>query len=63
MTKDYIITYRSNEHYEVLGWVRAESLEEAKEVVQKNLSEQIEKYGVTDVMIAEWSNGESIRLK
>ncbi|MDD2245335.1 MAG: hypothetical protein PHR13_12105 [Dysgonamonadaceae bacterium] len=61
MIKDYIITYRSLEHYEVLGWVRAESMEEAKKEA-KNFSEQIKKYGVKNMMIAEWNNGESISL-
>ena len=61
MIKDYIITYRSLEHYEVLGWVRAESMEEAKKEA-KNFSEQIKKYGARNMMIAEWNNGESISL-
>lgn len=61
MTKDYIITYRSLEHYEVLGWIRAESMQEAKQEI-KNFSEQIKKYGVKNVMIAEWKNGESVFL-
>jgi len=61
MIKDYIITYRSLEHYEVLGWVRAESMEEAKKEA-KNFSEQIKKYGARNMMIAEWNNGESIFL-
>ncbi|MDD3032344.1 MAG: hypothetical protein PHO58_04360 [Bacilli bacterium] len=62
MIKDYIVTYRSREHYEVLGWLRAESLEDAKSMVNNKFKDQIKKYGVVDAMIAEWGNSDNIHL-
>lgn len=62
MIKDYIITYRSPEHYEVLGWVRAKTMEEAKEKVRIELKDQIEKYGAIDVMIAEWKDADHFSI-
>jgi len=63
MIKDYIVTYRSSEHYEVLGWVRAETREDAKEIARVELKEQIEKYGAIDVMIAEWRDADHFSIK
>ncbi|MFA7141756.1 MAG: hypothetical protein WC157_00430 [Candidatus Paceibacterota bacterium] len=62
MTNEYIITYKSFEHYEVLGWVRAETLEEAKIKASKELEREIRKYGVIDAMIAEWRNADNIHF-
>lgn len=53
-TKEYIVTYRSLEHYEVLGWIEAESLEEAKKKAKKTLSREAKHYSVADAEIAEW---------
>ena len=33
--KEYVVIYQSQEHYEVLGYARAASLEEAKEKAQQ----------------------------
>ncbi len=52
--KDYIITYRSQEHYEVLGWVEADSLEDAKKKAKKTLSREAKYYSVPEAEIAEW---------
>lgn len=52
--KDYIITYRSQEHYEVLGWVRAFSLEEAVCKAKQELNGAMDRYGVVNATIAEW---------
>lgn len=58
--KEYIITYRSQEHYEVLGWVIASSMKEAKKRAQKELLEKVRQYNVVEAKIAEWKNGENI---
>ncbi len=52
--KEYIVTYRSLEHYEVLGWVEAESLEEARKKAKKSLAKEAKHYSVADAEIAEW---------
>ena len=62
MINDYIITYRSFEHYEVLGWIKASSLEEAKNKANKEFEQEIKKYGVMDAMIAEWKNADNIHF-
>ncbi len=60
--KNFIVTYRSDEHYEVLGWVMAHNLEEAKEKAKEVLKGEINKYGVVDAMIAEWGNSDNIHF-
>jgi hypothetical protein len=52
--KEYIITYRSNEHYEVLGWVRAPSADKALKKARVEFKDDIEKYGIINATIAEW---------
>ena len=52
--KEYILTYKSQEHFEVLGWVRAKSLEEAKKIAQIQLLIEAKRYNVTEAEIAEW---------
>jgi len=44
--KEYILTYKSQEHFEVLGWVRAKSLEEAKKIAQIQLLIEAKRYNV-----------------
>lgn len=61
--KSYIITYRSSEHYEVLGWVSASSREEAIKKAKVDLKEEIMRYGVEDAVIAEWKGLINISLK
>lgn len=63
MLNEYIITYKSIEHYEVLGWIQAESLDDAKQKVSEKFSDEIKKYGIIDATIAEWKNGDNIHLK
>lgn len=58
--KEYIITYRSQEHYEVLGWVRASSIEEAKKKAQGRLLKEAGYYKVSEAKIAEWKEGDNI---
>jgi hypothetical protein len=52
--KEYIIIYRSEEHYEVLGWVKAVSVKDAVKKAGKELKKDILRYGVADASIAEW---------
>ena len=56
--KEYVITYRSHEHYEVLGWVTAASAGEAIEKARTELKSEIERYGVQDAFVAEWRASE-----
>ena len=51
--REYIITYKSEEHFEVLGWVRAKSLEEAKKVAQIQLLTEAKRYNVAEAEITE----------
>lgn len=60
--KEYIITYRSNEHYEVLGWVKAASASQAFKKARKELKAEIERYGVINATVGEWRGVENIRL-
>ncbi|MFA6383882.1 MAG: hypothetical protein WCY10_00765 [Candidatus Omnitrophota bacterium] len=60
--KDYIVTYRSNEHYEVLGWVRASTARAAVNKARRELKSEIDRYGVINATIAEWRGVENIRL-
>jgi hypothetical protein len=52
--KEYIIIYRSLEHFEVLDWVEAESMEEAKKKAKKELIREANHYSVAEADIAEW---------
>lgn len=58
--KDYAVIYKSKEHYEVLGFVRAGSIEEAKENAVKLLEYEADYYGVRHAMIFEISKGAEI---
>lgn len=58
--KEYIIIYESEEHYEVLGYVRASSLEEAKKKAQEELLEEARYYNVTEAEIDEIANYDQI---
>jgi len=51
--KEYVIIYESEEHYEVLGYIRASSLKEAKEKAQKELLDEARYYSVTNAEIDE----------
>lgn len=58
--KEYIVIYHSEEHFEVLGFVKADSLQEARNKVRKELSKEAKHYSVTDAEIAETQNWEEI---
>lgn len=62
MLNEYIITYKSIEHYEVLGWVQAKSLEDAKKEALKKFKNEIKRYGIVDATIAEWKNGDNVHF-
>lgn len=51
--KEYVIIYQSEEHYEVLGYVKANSLEEAKKKAQVELLEEAKYYEVKEAEIDE----------
>ncbi len=51
--KEYIIVYKSEEHFEVLGYVRAPSLEEAKKRAQFKLLPEAKYYSVSEATINE----------
>ena len=61
--KEYILTYKSQEHFEVLGWVRAKSLEEAKKVAQIQLLTEAKRYNLTEAEIAEWGENSIVSFK
>ncbi|MDD3399526.1 MAG: hypothetical protein WC919_02460 [Candidatus Paceibacterota bacterium] len=58
--KEYIIIYKSLEHFEVLGFVEAASMEEARALAQNNLLEEAKKYKVAEAEIAELNNLDKI---
>lgn len=58
--KEYVIIYKSLEHFEVLGFVKANSLAEAKAKVKKELLEEAKHYNVTEAEIAELKDLEQI---
>ncbi len=58
--KEYVVIYQSQEHFEVLGFVKADSLEEAKEIVQKELLDGAKHYKVAEAEIAELKDLEKI---
>jgi len=62
LQKEFIITYRSREHYEVLGWVKASSLKKAKEKAKKELIEDTTRYHVPEAQIGEYKGIETIVL-
>ncbi|XOB40307.1 MAG: hypothetical protein ACKKMR_03290 [Candidatus Nealsonbacteria bacterium] len=60
--KEYIITYKSREHYEVLGWVIASSLKEAKSKARQKLLKEAKYYNVSEAEIGEWKDGDNIHF-
>ena len=61
--KEYILTYKSEEHFEILGWVRAKSLEEAKKIAQIQLLTEAKRYNVTEAEMAEWGENSIVPFK
>ena len=53
LLKKYIVVYRSQEHYEVLGHVRALNMKEAIFRAQKSLEGQAKLYEVEEATIEE----------
>jgi len=62
LQKEFIITYRSQEHYEVLGWVKAPSLKKAKEKAKKELIEDANRYHISEAQIGEYKGKETVFL-
>jgi hypothetical protein len=60
--KEYVIIYRSEEHYEVLGYVSAPSIEEAKKRAQVKLIPEAKYYTVSEAEIVEISNIDKINF-
>jgi len=60
MKKEYIVIYRSQEHFEVLGWVSAENMEAARVTALSALSTEAGHYDVSDAEIAEYIGPETI---
>ena len=58
--KEYVVIYQSQEHFEVLGFVSASSIEEAKSVTQEKLLNEAKHYNVTEAEIAELKDLEKI---
>ena len=58
--KEYIVTYRSREHFEVLGWIAASSIKEAKKKAQQELLKEAKYYNVPEAEIGEWKGGDTI---
>jgi len=51
--KEYAVIYRSEEHYEVLGFVNADSLSEAESKAQEQLLKEAKYYNVAEAEIVE----------
>ena len=49
----YVIIYQSQEHHEVLGYVEADSIDEAIKCAKKELETEAKFYEVEDARIAE----------
>lgn len=60
--KGYIVTYRSQEHFEVLGWVWAKNRIEARKKAYEDLKDDIKKYNVSIAEIAEYKDPEELFL-
>jgi len=58
--KDYVVVYKSHEHYEVLGFVRAHSMKKAQKKAKKSLAYESKWYGIENAMVFEITNGSEI---
>jgi len=56
----YIITYQSQEHYEVLGYVEAENIDDAIKYAEENLKTEAKFYEVGEAKIAKLGNEKPI---
>ncbi len=53
--KEYIVVYQSQEHMEVLGYIKASSIEKAIKLAQTKLLPEAKYYDVTEAEISEIS--------
>jgi len=60
LLKRYIVVYRSQEHYEVLGYVRASDIKKALALAQKELKNEAKSYEVEEAIIGEIKDQERI---
>jgi len=58
--KEYVVIYQSQEHFEVLGFINASSIEEAKSATQEKLLNEAKHYNVAEAEIAELKDVEKI---
>lgn len=58
--KEFVVFYKSMEHYEILGFVKANSIKGAEEKALKELNIEAIKYSVKEAMIAEISECKEI---
>lgn len=58
--KEYVIFYKSVEHYEIIGFVKADSMKEAEEKALKEMEKEAVKYKVKEAMLAEISECKEI---
>jgi len=58
--RKYVITYQSEEHYEILGYVEAESINDAVKRAKEELRTEAKFYEVEDAKIAEIIGEEEI---
>jgi len=60
LLKKYVVIYRSQEHYEVLGYVRASDIKEAIIRAQKELKNEAKFYEVVEAEIGELEDQKKI---
>ncbi len=60
LLKRYIVVYRSQEHYEVLGYVRASDIKKAITRAQKELKSEAKFYEIEEAIIGELKEQERI---
>ncbi len=53
LLKNYVVIYKSQEHNEVLGYVKSSGMEEAKTQAQQELKEEAKFYNVGEAIIGE----------
>jgi len=59
-SKEYVVIYRSQEHYEVLGYIDASSMKEAKTKAQEELKSEAKFYDVEEATVAELKDKDEI---
>jgi len=61
--KKYVVIYRSQEHYEVLGYVTASNMKEAEAKAQKELKKEAKFYEVPEATIGELKDEKKITFE